>query len=265
MSRQEISQLIEKLRERYREFGKRYSPKWFDLERFEERYILAIEKGMNMEGFILAEIANFEKLRERYEKKKEQRSVSERIDRMVEEHTARIARYPEVRFHPLAGFEISRCYGAMADLALYYIAILWYLVADAGMKNTLVELEDRLAFLAMPRGSEPSKRIQDHCTILSRRKVPEIEIERDKNDYLKESAFLLHDIIDFCDRLLEAKDSTWENPLRFDQIRLEEGRRKGIVRIFSGMTGYGAILGIREYASGIVEDFRLGAFRKRGA
>ena len=31
-----------------------------------------------------------------------------------------------------------------------------------------------------------------------------------------------------------------------------------------GLTGYGAVMKVRDYAAGIIEDFRLTAFRRQG-
>ena len=264
MSQEEIGKLVEKLRIKYLEYSEKYNPRWFDPAQFEERFQMAKKNRMNLEGFILAEISNFEKVRERYEKKKEQKSISEKIDRIIESNNARIAVYPETRFHPRAGFEISHLYGAMTELAMHYFAIIWNLVKEQELKGRLAPLEDQLHFLAMPRGAQESKRIEDHCAVLARRDTAEIDIERDKNEYLKESAFLLHDIVDVCDEMIQQRDPAWEVPLRLDKLFVEEKRKKRILQVFSGMTGYGAILQVREYASGIIDNFRLGAFRRRG-
>lgn len=263
MSEKEIGKLVEKLRGKYREYAQRFSPRWFDLSLFEERYAMAVKNRMNMEGFILAEIANFEKVRERYEKKKEERPISEKIDLIIEANNARIANYPEDRFHPRAGFEMSRICGAMGELALYRFPVLRHVVKDQESKGLVAAMEEQMAFLAMPRGSLPAKRIERHAALLSRRDAAEIEIERDKNEYLKEAAFLLHDIVGFCDELVERRDPSWEAPLRLEKLFIEDKRKKGVQKIFAGVTGYGAILEVREYAAGIIENFRLGAFRKR--
>jgi len=47
-----------------------------------------------------------------------------------------------------------------------------------------------------------------------------------------------------------------------DKLFVEEKKKKRIIEIFSGLTGYGAIMKVQEYVSGIIQDFRLGAFQK---
>ena len=258
----EIKQLIEKLKQRYSEYSKK-NPTWFNVDAFDERLLMAIKNRMNMEAFILAEIANFEKIKEKYDKKKSEKSFAEQVDRIIDEITARIKKYPEMKFHPKAGLEISHFYGALSEFEQYYFAVLFVLINDKSLKERLIVFEDALNILAAPRGKLPAKKIEDHLLKLRRRGAPEIEIERDKNEYLKESAFLLHEIIDFCDGLIEARNAEWENPLRLNKLFIEDKRKKRISTLFAGLTGYGAIMKVRDYAACIIEDFRLSAFRKQ--
>ncbi|MBN1495968.1 MAG: hypothetical protein JXA07_04310 [Spirochaetes bacterium] len=262
MSEGEIRGLIEKLKRRYGEYARK-NPTWFSIDAFNERYLMAVRNGMNMEAFILAEIANFEKIKEKYERKKSEKPFSEQVDRIIEELTARIKKYPAVNFHPRAGLEICHFYGALSEFALDYFAALFLLAEDKQLKDRVIAFEGALGALAAPRGSLPAKRIEDHAMLLRRRGVREIDIERDKNEYLKESAFLLHDIVDFCDSLVEARNPAWETPLRFNKLYLDDRRKKRIASLFTGCTGYGAILKIRDRAAAIIEDFRLAAFRKQ--
>ena len=259
----EISRLVDKLKARYGEYS-RTNPTWFNLKAFEGRLAMARENRMNMEGFVLAEIANFEKTREKYEKKKGARSFSDKVDQIIEEQLARIKKYPAIPFHPKAGVEITHFYGALSDFTSNAFAVMFVIASGKAVKDAVIALEQTLKELSVPRGSQPPRRIEDHALLLERAGVTELDIDRDRSDYLKESAFVLHDIIDLCDGLIEARDPDWENPLRFDKLFVDDGRKKKIAAAFSGLTGYGAILAVREKAAGIIEDFRLGAFRRRG-
>lgn len=262
MTEGEISQLIDKLKKRYAEYSKK-NPTWFNVEAFNDRLLMAYKNRMNLEAFILAEIANFEKIREKYDKKKNEKSFSEQVDRIIDEMTARVKKYPGIQFHPRAGLEITHFYGALAELEQHYFPVLFVIAEDKALKDRLIAFENELNDLAAPRGTLPAKRIEDHLMMLRLRHSRELEIERDKNEYLKESAFLLHDIIDFCDGLIEARNQEWENPLRMSRLFVEERRKKAITDIFSGLTGYGAIMKVRDYAAGIIDDFRLAAFRRQ--
>jgi len=262
LSTEEIEKLIYKLRDRYEEYAQKHNQKWFNSEPFEERLRMALENRMNMEGFILAEISNFEKLRERYEKKKKDRPFSETVDTIIEENTAKIRKYPRIEFHSRAGFELTYFYGAMSEFARVYFAVFRLISAADDLKRKLFEFEDALDFLAVPKGKGPSKRIDDHMLVLSRHHVTELEIERDGNDYLKSSALLLHEIIDFCDGLLASRNSDWEVPLQFNHLYVEDERKREILEVFTGASGYGAMLTVRDRGSEIIEDFRLHAFKR---
>jgi len=261
----EIEKLVEKLRSKYAENSKKNSSRWFDPAPFEQRFTMARKNKMNLEAFILAEITEFEKLKDKYNKKKKNRenSFSKKIDLIIEENTARIKKYPGIIFNPRAGLEISHCYGAMNEFSMFYFTVLRLLIKDTGLKNLLNKFEDKLEFLSMPAGRNLPKRIEDHLLILSRPGVKEIEVEKDKSEYLKESAFLLHEIQDFCEGLIESRNPEFESPLVFNRLFIEEARRKKTIELFSGSTGYGALLKVRTRASDIISDFRLNAFKRK--
>ncbi len=268
LSGKEIDLLINKLRERYKESAIEYKTRVFNIDAFEDRFQLALKKRMNLEGFILSEIANYEKIKQKLEEEKHPRksegaASSNQINRIIEENTARIKKYNEIQFHPLAGFEIMHFYGALSEFTLYYFSILRSIITDYENKNKLHKFENCLSDFAVPKSNTHPKRIEDHILLLSRRGAKELEIEKDKNDYLKESAFLLHDIADFAESLITIKNKDWENPLKFDRLYAEGKTKKKILSIFTGMTPYGAILKIKEQAEEILKDFRLESFRRR--
>lgn len=263
LGEKEIQLLITKLRERYADYAARYNPRWFNRDAFEERLKMAVDHRMDLEGFILAEITNFEKIREKYEQKKNEKPFSVRVEQIMEENITRIKKYPEVLFHPQAGLEMRYFYGALNEFALSRFPVLWLVLKDQALRGRLQKFEEALAFLAVADGKRYPKRIEDHILVLTRTGRSEIEVERDNNNYLKESAFLLHEIMDFCEGLLARREKDWESPLAFDKLFIEGERKKSMVACYSGYTGYGAILKVKEWATQIVEDFRLGAFRRK--
>jgi hypothetical protein len=262
MTENEISALIGKLRERYADYAEKYSPRWFDLEAFEGRYAVALKKRMNLEGFILAEIANFEKVRESYTKKRSKNSFSDKVNSIIAENLERIKKFPPINFHSSSDVEIRHAYGAMNSIDTLYLPAMRLINIEKSVKDILMQYEEQCRYLAEKRGQGYSKRIESHINVLMRRDVTEIEIEKDRNDYLKECAFLLHEIIDLCDRAIGLRDPEWENPLRFDKLFISDDCKKNILARFSGSTGYGVILGLKEYCGDIVESFRLTVFRK---
>lgn len=264
LNKTEIDKLVAKLRERYREYSNKHNSAWFNLDAFDERLSMAIKNRMNLEGFILAEITNFEKLKEKYESKKKakENSFTKEVDRIIDENTARIKKYSPVIFHPSCGLEISHFYGAMIVFSAEFVPVLRLLLSNSGERNYLFQIEEKVEFLALPPGGGNSKRIEDHILIINRTGVREIEIEKDRNNYLKECAFLLHDIIDLCDGLVDSGEEEWSLPLNFNRLFVEEKKKRRIVDHFKGLTGFGALFKVKDAAYAIIEDFRLSAFKR---
>jgi len=258
MDKKEIDQTVSKIRETYLDYAKMYGKKSFQQDGFEERYQLAIKNRMEMEGFLLSEIAFLEKLKEKYDKKAEAQPFSVTVNNIIDENTAKITKYPKIEFHPKAGFEMCHFYGAMDEFAKHYFEIFRIL-----NEKDINRFENELTFLAISSGNRPPKRIQDHATMLSRPNVRSLDTERDASDYLRSCAFLLHKIINLCEMLLEERSAFLESPLRFNKLRyVEDSSREALLDIFSGLTGYGAILKVSEQAQNIIADFRLKAFKK---
>ncbi len=266
LSKFEVDKLIEKLRNDYRDYSARYNPKWFNLRAYEERFLMAIENKMNLEGFVLAEIENFEKIKEKFESrrivKEPVKKFSEKVDSIIEENLSRIKKYPFMPLHESAGVEISHFYGAIKDFTIHYYSVLWIISTEQRQKMALDRFDGKLNDLALPRGDHPPKRLQDHINIISRPYSKEIDVEKDKNEYLKESAFILHDIIEYCDQLLAKRDSSMELPLNFEKLYVEDNKRVKIIENFSELTVINAIQKVKAYALGIIEAFRLKAFKK---
>lgn len=253
----EIEILIAKLRNKYDEYARKYNPRWFNKEAFEERLQAALRSKIDLEAFIIAEIAHFETIRKRYEEKKSENSFSKKVDVLIEELTAKIKKYPKIEFHPKAHFEIMHMYGACNELLELYFPVLWIILDD---HSKLYEFEQQLQYLSSYNPKRFSKRIEDHITLLRRPSVKYIEIEKDKNEYLKECAFLLHQIFQWLSDILLHVSNV--NHISFSKLYVSEEKRKKIIAQFQDDTAPSAIRKIQVYIAGIIEDFRLQAFKK---
>lgn len=253
----EIEILIAKLRNKYDEYATKYSPRWFNKEAFEERLQTALRNKIDLEAFIVAEIAHFETIRKRYDEKKSESSFSQKVDALIEELTAKIKKYPKIEFHPKAHFEIIHMYGACNLLLELYFPVLWIILDD---HTRLYEFEQELHYLCSHNVKRFSKRIEDHIALLRRPSVKYIEIEKDKNEYLKECAFLLHRIHQWLSQILPQYSNS--TSILFAKLYISEEKRKKIIDQFQGDTPSTAIKKIQSYIAGIIDDFRLQAFRK---
>ena len=139
---------------------------------------------------------------------------------------------------------------------------MWNILRTSELRSQLPLFEQAFQLVALPRAARPAPFIEDHVMLLSRAAVTELDIEKDKNRYLKECAFLLHDIVAFCDRIVETRDEKFAQLLTFDKLFLEGTKKRELIARFDGYTSYGAILKVRESAASIIDDFRLGAFKR---
>jgi hypothetical protein len=267
LNERELDKLIGKIRDNYSEYSQKFNSKWFNIEAFESRLRHAIINKMNMESFLLAEVANIEKIKEKYEATQKKTAIrqtfSEKVDEILEDINDLIKKYPEKKFHEKANSELMKFYGAINFFALNYFSVLWALIKDRNLKDKLMVLESKFFHNALNSSDKESKRIEDHIMILNRRDVQEIDIEKDKNDILKDTAFLLHEIINFCDMAVKTRDDFLDLPVNSDKIFTAESQKKEVGEQFVNLTGYGSLLKIKEQAENIINDFRLGAFKKK--
>ena len=245
----EISRAVEKIRRRYDEYIYKYFKPRTIKNAFEDRYIEAIKASTDISNFLMAEISAVEELIRREEERvgsghpeePAPESVTERVERMVEENLARMRKYPEVPFHPVASEELRRLLGAMCRLEEKHwgrLAPCLRHTASCRSSLTMLNLEGKLRHLAA-RGSDgvPSglSRYMYHANRFPRNYLA---IDREEKEYILESAFLLHDL----GEILERVDANYP--------QLEEGSRSGLREI-------------QAFIQGIIRDFRLKEFKRK--
>jgi hypothetical protein len=245
----EISRAVEKIRRRYDEYIYKYFKPRSIKNAFEDRYIEAIKASTDISNFLMAEISAVEELIRREEERvgsgqAEQpapESVTERVERIVEENLARMRKYPEVPFHPVASEELRRLLGAMCRLEERHWEVLTTCLRNTAYYRsslTMLNLEGKLRHLAA-RGSDgvPSglSRYLYHANRFPR---DYLAIDRQEKEYILESAFLLHDLGEILERV-EA-----------NYPQLEEGSRSGL-------------RDIQAFIQGIIRDFRLKEFKRK--
>jgi len=245
----EISRAVEKIRRRYDEYVYKYFKPRSIKNAFEDRYIEAIKASTDISNFLMAEISAVEELIHREEERvgsgqaeePAPESVTERVERMVEENLARMRKYPEVPFHPVASEELRRLLGAMCRLEEKHWEVLTTCLRNTAYYRsslTMLNLEGKLRHLAA-RGSDgvPSglSRYLYHANRFPR---DYLAIDRQEKEYILESAFLLHDL----GEILERVDANYP--------QLEEGSRSGLREI-------------QAFIQGIIRDFRLKEFKRK--
>jgi hypothetical protein len=245
----EISRAVDKIRRRYDEYIYKYFKPRSIKNAFEDRYIEAIKSSTDISNFLMAEISAVEELIRREEERvgsgqaeePAPESVTERVERIVEENLARMRKYPEVPFHPVASEELRRLLGAMCRLEEKHWEVLTTCLRNTAYYRsslTMLNLEGKLRHLAA-RGSDgvPSglSRYLYHANRFPR---DYLAIDRQEKEYILESAFLLHDLSEILERV-EA-----------NYPQLEEGSRSGL-------------RDIQAFIQGIIRDFRLKEFKRK--
>jgi hypothetical protein len=245
----EISRAVEKIRRRYDEYIYKYFKPRTIKNAFEDRYIEAIKAATDISNFLMAEISAVEELIRREEERvgsgqpgePAQESVTERVERIVEENLARMRKYPEVPFHPVASEELRRLLGAMCRLEEKHWEVLTTCLRNTAYYRsslTMLNLEGKLRHLAA-RGSDgvPSglSRYLYHANRFPR---DYLAIDRQEKEYILESAFLLHDL----EEILERVEANYP--------QLEEGSRSGLREI-------------QAFIQGVIRDFRLKEFKRK--
>jgi len=245
----EISRTVEKIRSRYDEYIYKYFKPRTIKNAFEDRYIEAIKTSTDISNFLMAEISAVEELLRREEERLNpgqpeepaKESVTDRVERIVEQNLARTRKYPEVPFHPVASEELRRLLGAMCRLEEKHWEVLTACLRNTAYYRsslTMLNLEGKLRHLAA-RGSDgvPSglSRYMYHANRFPRNYLA---IDREEKEYILESAFLLHELGEILERV-EA-----------NYPQLEEGSRSGLEEI-------------QAYIQGIIRDFRLKEFKRR--
>jgi hypothetical protein len=245
----EISRAVDKIRRRYDEYIYKYFKPRSIKNAFEDRYIEAIKSATDISNFLMAEISAVEELVRREEEKvgggraeePAKESVTEQVERIVEENLARMRKYPEVPFHPVASEELRRLLGAMCKLEEKHWEVLTTCLRNTAYYRsslTMLNLEGKLRHLAA-RGSTgvPSglSRYMYHANRFPRNYLA---IDREEKDYILESAFFLHDL----DEILERVEANYP--------QLDEGSRSGLREI-------------QGYIQGVIRDFRLKEFKRK--
>jgi hypothetical protein len=246
---EEITRAVAKIRSRYDDYIYRFlKPKTLKFA-FEDRYLQALKSRTDISTFLMAEISAVEELISREEERlvgggsPEERtdSISERVDRIVEENLQKIRRYPDVSIHPNAGEEVRRLLGALKGLIEDHWPQLASILRDSShgrSSSGIVQLESQLRYLGDPGRDGVPSGLSRYLYHLNRFPRDYAAIDREEKEYILESAFLLHDLSELLERIRE------------NRAALPQSRQAGLEAA-------------REYVAGIIRDFRVRELKRR--
>ncbi len=249
LSPQEISQAIEKIRQRYDQYAYKFFKSKALKDSFEDRYLEALKSGTDVSLFLMAEISAVEELMRREEERiasdQEQEpareGIAEKVDRIVAEQQERIRKYPEAPFHPAASEELRRLVGALGELEATYWDRLGRLLQHTSYSRsslTMMQLEGRLRDLASRAGGEAPAALSRYLYHANRFPRNYLAIDREEKEYILESAFFLHELNEILERVSEGDPQA------------QPAARQGLQEVL-------------EYVQGVIRDFRLREFKRK--
>ncbi len=206
----EITSTVQKIRRKYDEYiNKYFKPKTLRAA-FEARYIGALRDKVDVSSFLLAEISAIQELTSREEQRiqlgpvRAAEKAPSFADKVLEENSARIAKYRDVAFHADAGEEVRRLAGALTELAGKRWQELGRALQDtmyAMSSSEMLSLDSQLRYLASPEGQETPQHLGR--LVVELRKFPRNypAIDREEKEYVLEAAFFLHDLFAVLERV----------------------------------------------------------------
>lgn len=210
----EIRSVIAKIRKKYDEYSVKYFKSKTLKDSFEDRYIGALERKVDVSSFLLAEISAIEELIRREEEKEKAAAVrgekAEKkqgiADKVLEEHKRRIDKYEAVPILPGAREEVCKLLGALVVLEKEHWPNLAPVLRDTATSMAsfeMISLESRLRALAdRDREGIPTYLVR-YIAHLKRFPRSTAAIEREENEFIKETAFFLHDFLSVLRRVKE--------------------------------------------------------------
>ncbi len=243
----EITSSVEKIRRKYDDYISKYFKPRSLRKAFEDRYIRALRAKVDVSSFLVAEISAIEELIAREEQRVMIGPVRPGVekasfaDKVLEENSRRIAKYPDVRFDADAGEEVRRLVGALTGLERERWQDLGAALQDtmyAPSSSEMLGLDSQLRYLCSS--------VRDEVPPFLARLVGQLRkfprnypaIEREEKDYILEAAFFLNDLHMVLQR---------------------------ITRVYTDMPAEAkkAVEETMAFVWGVISDFRLKDFKRR--
>ncbi len=209
----EVSSTVAKIRSKYDFYCKHFYKSSKIKEEFENRYLTSIKGGVDVSNFLLAEIDAITELIKKEEDKLanaapvRENKKSSIADKVIAENIKKIEKYPAVNFHKDANEEIKKLLGTLNHLhdeLLPKLHSMFRLMSSNTNVRDVGETEARLRHFAyMGKASVPGQ-LSRYLTLLGRFPRDYKAMTYEENEYIRESSFLLHDLVDSLRRVYES-------------------------------------------------------------
>ncbi len=247
----EISAAVKRIREKYDEYIYKYFKPKTLRGAFEERYLDALKRNVDISSFLLAEISAIEELiakeEERVARNPFKRITPQRetkkgfADKIMEEHAKKIEKYDNIDIHPDANPEVCRLLGALNELDIKYWGPLTVVLRNTSYSMNspgMINMESQLRYLGNLTDAGVPQRLERYLGLLRAFPRDYHAIDREEKEYILEVSFFLHDLKDVL-------DVVYENYQNVEIINLKD------------------LETIMDFVDGIIEDFRLKELKRK--
>ena len=250
LTRVEIDLAIDKIIKKYDEYCYRFFKHPKLKAAFEDRYFLALKKGLDMQRFLAAEIDVINQLirKEEARLQEEPLAVQEApvkkesiADRVLRENRKKIEKYPDVRIHKDANPEVRRLLGALNELDERYMPLLADALANSNYSmNTqaMQNIESELRFLSSVGDDGVSPKLTRYLALFNRFPRDYKAIDTEEKKFILSASFLLHDLQDILSQV------------RAGYTPLSGQAQEKLARVLAQIDG-------------IIEDFRLKDLKRK--
>lgn len=246
LSQTEVQHAVDKIVKKYDEYATRFFKSHALKIAFEERYFSALKGGLDMQGFLQAEIAVVDELIGKAEASLQQAHAPRAhpkpafADRILEELRARTEKYDDVAFHRQASPEIRRLVGALSTLERDLMTQLHDALRDTTYSfssREMADFESRLRDLTSPGGKSAPPRLTRYIALLNAFPRDYHAVDREEKSFLVDAAYLLHDLRGLIERARES----YRNLAAEDTARLKN---------------------VDGFLAALLDDFRIKDFRR---
>jgi len=269
LSEKEIIHTLEKIRKKYKEIIMKFNKPKIILDAFEDRYLRTLRHKMDISVFLLGEIDAIaelyqmeeEKLKKKALEKKQKHSHKKSFaDKIYEENRKKILKYPKVTICIGADEELERLIGAIRDILNNYwpiINLIFKNEFNSTTKNIFNDYYHKLLAQYDYKDNVPITK----SYIFSLQKIPRDnkKIDYEHHYILKETAFLLNDILDSILNTINNEFLSLHN----EKIDILNINNDFITKNFSGLNFKQGLEKIMNYLQEIINDFRIKEIKRK--
>jgi len=267
---QELKITVNKIREKYRKIIDDFKKTNSILEAFEDRYIRILKSHIDVSVFLLAEIEAVEEIYKNEEKKMKERderlSAKRRMkkktsyaDKVMDENLKKIIKYERIGICSNADEEIERLMGGVRNLINNYwpaVTVVVKHTPENSIKNNFNEFYHKLVLNYDYKGELPVAKSYKYA--LSTIPVNNKKIEFERYYIIKETAFLLNDILTYFNSIIKNNNEMLSDKKINVNIELDN-----LLKLhFDGLTHKEAFHKVHDYIKNLIADFRIRDIKK---